>query len=717
MFTYYNNILAVKSASLYNKQMWDQITDLQKKIKKSSSADEFFEIYNMELKVLKHKYKKDTSKILSKHQYDKLNSRKQINNLQLGGNGREGLIEYDSLPEKYRRKIEAIHGDPHQNTKKTGLEALIIADKEAADYYSNFELTDGRPLPSENQLEYRVNAEILNALNKMEHLRTSKRKTLAGSTKGIWQSLVEEVNTLDLSEYKHTLPTHSRRLKDKYKKYLKNGYRALIHKGFCNDNSRKVTASLESLILSLYALPNKPYSSSVHDMYLQFIGGAIDVVDTKTGALYEREDFKDKSGQYITVAEATVWNYLNDPKNRVFVDKYRNDAKYFNDKHRPHHHRDLPNFSLSKISMDDRDLPRKLHNGKRVKAYYAYDVASGIIVGSSYSKDKDAGLFINCVRDMFRFLNSQRLGMPMEVEVEHHLVNLFKNDLMKAGTVFPFVRWCNPGNSQEKHAEHYNKAKKYGYEKRYQDGIGRFYLKLEANKPKQTKSWGENGMEIKEKKFFYEELVADDKYTIEQYNNSLHPNQKKYKDMTRMEVFQHHVNPNLADYSEELLARYIGEHTKTSINRSQYLQCQYNKYTIPSIEVLAQLEANNLTVDVYYIPNDTEEIPAVHVYQNGNYICKANKVEKYNTAKAEWTDRDEMAYQQQAKFVSEFDSSVKHQDKVRKVAILTNTTDIEDVEVEIVDVHIPTETTEEDYENLLNNYDEQEMIRRAKESI
>lgn len=41
------------------------------------------------------------------------------------------------------------------------------------------------------------------------------------------------------------------------------------------------------------------------------------------------------------------------------------------------------------------------------------------------------------------------LRPPAEVEVEHHLVNNFADGLIRAGVVFPFVRWCNPGNSQE----------------------------------------------------------------------------------------------------------------------------------------------------------------------------------------------------------------------------------------------------------------------------
>lgn len=48
----------------------------------------------------------------------------------------------------------------------------------------------------------------------------------------------------------------------------------------------------------------------------------------------------------------------------------------------PHVHRHSPEFSLSKVSFDDRDLPRKLKDTKaRPKAYYAYDVASQCVVG------------------------------------------------------------------------------------------------------------------------------------------------------------------------------------------------------------------------------------------------------------------------------------------------------------------------------------------------
>ena len=201
-------------------------------------------------------------------------------------------------------------------------------------------------------------------------------------------------------------------------------------------------------------------------------------------------------------------------------------------------HRHAPVYGLSKISLDDRDLPRKLVTGERVKAYYAYDVASGCLIGASYSIRKDIPLFINCIREMFRFIDSRGWGMPLEMEVEHHLVSNFKDDLFKAGLVFPFVRWCAPSNSQEKHAEQLNRQKKYGYEKRYQDGIGRWYLKNEANVTGGERVYddAENKYIVKERTYSYDQLVADDIQSIQAYNNGLHRDQKLYKGLTRMQL-------------------------------------------------------------------------------------------------------------------------------------------------------------------------------------
>lgn len=415
----------------------------------------------------------------------------------------------------------------------------------------------------------------------------------------------------------------------------------------------------------------------VLDIYLEFLSGKIDIIDITTGEIFQRSDFyDDNKGQYIIVSEATVWNYINDPKNRPIVDSKRNDAHYFNNIHRPHHHRKLPEFSLSKISFDDRDLVRKMKDGKgktaRVKAYYAYDVTSGALIGYAHSRKKDADLFIACMQNMFRFLHKNNFGIPMEAEVEHHLVNQYEDDMMKAGVLFPFVRFCNPGNSQEKRSEHFIRVKKYGYEKRYQSGIGRYTLS-EANRPKQDKEWNADGMAVKEKYYNYERLVADDIFTINAYNNDLHPNQKKYKGMSRLDVLKMHLNPDLPKFKDELIARYIGEKTETSIRRNQYVRVQYEKYQLPELSALSRLKPNNYKVEAYYIPEEDGSINKVHLYQQEIFIGSCEKITAYNEATAEQTDFDRNAITQQSKYVSGFDKMIKDgRNKLSKLKIIEN---------------------------------------------
>ncbi len=285
----------------------------------------------------------------------------------------------------------------------------------------------------------------------------------------------------------------------------------------------------------------------------------------------------------------------------------------------------------------------------------------------------------------------------MEVEVEHHLVNTFADDMMKEGNIFPKVRWCNPGNSQEKHAEHFNKALKYEYEKKEQVGIGRPFLKLEANRPKVDKQWDEDGMKVKEKTYSYEELLADALSAQDKYNNDLHPDQKKFKGMTRLDVLLYNVNPDLPYYKDNSVARYIGDYTATSIVRSQYVKVQYEKYQLPHPRELGKLSSNNYSVTAYYLPSD--DIQEVHLYQHDKFICTCKKIKTFNTARAEWTDEDQQAYQEFSEYGASFRKMVKEgKADIMKVNLLKHTQELEELEVEIIDEPI-IEKTYTDYDD------------------
>jgi len=575
------------------------------------------------------------------------------------GKGNEVLVNFEKLNPLEKQLVIKEFGEPAAATPLYQFRDFIEPDQAALAFYSRHRLADQRPLKPKVVIEYTTNAQVLNACHTITTNTNAKRKALGGSSsKNLWDKFAECIMHLDTKVFPHTLPSSPSRLRDKYRKYKKDGYMSLIHKGFCNDNSRIVTVDIERLILSLYIQSNNPYVTEVANDYWRFLAGDIDIYDYQTGEIYDRTQFYE-NGQPITLSDATIRNYVNQPANRAVVDKFRMDSLTYQSIHEPHANRHHAKYSLSKISLDDRDLPRKMPNGNRVKAYYAYDMTSGCVIGASYSHSKTTELFIDCLRDMFRFLDKKGFGMPMQAEVEHHLVNTYKDDMMKAGVLFPFVRWANPGNSQEKWAETGNRVKKYGYEKRHQDGIGRWYAKNKANKTKVEKVFDAENNTYKEKTYSYERLVGDDRAVIEEYNNSKHPNQKKYKDMTRMQVLELCVNQNLANIDRPLLTRFIGDSAKTTIRRSQYVQVQYAKYVLPTADVLDSLAPGNYGVTAYYLRNDLNEVDEVYLYQDGNYICKAMKLETFNTANSEWEDEDKEIYTEQMKYINHFRAKVK----------------------------------------------------------
>ena len=580
--------------------------------------------------------------------------------------GRSLQLNFNRIPSKYRDQIAVKLGSPVDEATVKPFRDKILMDGKAVEFYSTHMLEDGSILPDHKQREYAINASILNAINEEYLSRKRARSTLGKKVEGFWQGAILAVNNLR-GDFNHSLPSKEVPLKRTFAKYKEGGYEALISKKFCNDNSRKVTAKIENLIMSLYVMHNKPFAAKVHELYILFIGGHIQVLDQKTGELFSPSDFY-TNGKPVEITEQTVWNYLNQPHNRAVVDSLRMGAHRYNSSHRPHHHRHAPQYSFSKISLDDRDLPRKCDNGKWVKSYYAYDVTSGCVIGYAHSLFKNEELFLDCLRNMLQTIYREGWKMPMEAEVEHHLVNQYFDDL---GVMFPFLRICRAGNSQEKRAEHFNRAKKYGEEKNSQNNIGRWWSKHEAY----TVDRDRKGDEMVEKVILpYDRLVADDVKSIYNYNHQLHPKQKKYPGKTRWQVLVENMNPNATEPNKPVIYKAIGYKTDTSINRNQYVTVRGEKYQIPSINILDKLNFGNNSVNAYWLPDNEGKINEVFLYQvqsnESVYLCRADKLVTYNESKAESTPIDTAAYINQAKFVSEYDATIKREKSELSSAVI-----------------------------------------------
>ena len=633
--------------------------------------------------------------ILSVPNYKKLAAKKEINVVRPGkGLGSYALVEIATMPLRFQERIKLKYGDMKEDVIRNWLGSHYHIDAKARDFYTRFRFDNGDTLPPEHIQEYTVNASVIEAVMRAMEDATFMRKAMKAGPVN-WGELAGAISYYQ-AEFGHTLPVSSNRFKKRVNDFKANGYESLISRKFMNQNRRKVTYDIERLLLSIDAQPEQPFNTTVWEQYNLFVQGELELYDPETGEVLNPADFTDKDGNPLVLSPATVANYLNNPKNKALRGKLHMSQWDFNNAYRPYHLRSIGEYSLSKVSLDDRDLPRPMKDGNRVKAYYAYDVVSGAVVGYAYNRYKTTELFLDCMRNMFQTLDRNGMYIPAELEVEHHLVSDFADGLMQAGTVFPLIRWCNPGNSREKRAEHKNREKKYGVEKRTQVGIGRWWAKLEANRPKEEKVYDEKNNTYKVKTYSYEELVADDIRAIETFNAQPHPNQKRYPGMSRWDVLCAHQNPNLAPWDKAVLYRFIGQHTETTIRQNTYCTVMYNQYGLPSPEIIEKLEPRNYKVDAYYLPDADGTINEVYIYQNGRYIATCKPVARYNENTAEQTEYDKAAYTEQSKYVAQFDKMMKD-GKIKRVGILAKEEAKLITEVQAEAVPLPAQAEEEDY--------------------
>lgn len=633
--------------------------------------------------------------IMSIPNYKKLAAKEKINVVRSGrGLGGYVLVEIATMPLRFQERIKLKYGDMKEDVIRNWLGSHYHIDAKAREFYTRFRFDNGDALPPEHIQEYTVNASVIEAVMRAMEDATFMRKAMKAGPVN-WGELAGAISYYQ-AEFGHTLPVSSNRFKKRVNDFKANGYESLISRKFMNQNRRKVTYDIERLLLSIDAQPEQPFNTTVWEQYNLFVQGELELYDPETGEVLNPADFTDKDGNPLVLSPATVANYLNNPKNKALRGKLHMSQWDFNNAYRPYHLRSIGEYSLSKVSLDDRDLPRPMKDGNRVKAYYAYDVVSGAVVGYAYNRYKTTELFLDCMRNMFQTLDRNGMYIPAELEVEHHLVSDFADGLMQADTVFPLIRWCNPGNSREKRAEHKNREKKYGVEKRTQVGIGRWYAKLEANRPKEEKVYDEKNNTYKVKTYSYEELVADDIRAIETFNAQPHPNQKRYPGMSRWDVLCAHQNPNLAPWDKAVLYRFIGQHTETTIRQNTYCTVMYNQYGLPSPEIIEKLEPRNYKVDAYYLPDADGTINEVYIYQNGRYIATCKPVARYNENTAEQTEYDKAAYTEQSKYVAQFDKMMKD-GKIKRVGILAKEEAKLITEVQAEAVPLPAQAEEEDY--------------------
>lgn len=631
--------------------------------------------------------------IMSEPNYKQLASRGRFDVVRRGGGaaGCYALVAVDSLPQRYQDKVNEVYPGGAQARLEGWIKSNYEVDQAATAFFFDKEKC-GVALTADKAKEYITNASVLNTCIRLYERASTAQKLFGG--KYDWSMMATTIETLR-KHFGHTLPASTLRFRKKVNDYKANGYACLISGKFGNQSARKVDHKTERLILGIAVLPNKPWNTNVLELYNSFVTGELDVYDPETGELFDPEQFTDKNGEPMVLSEATINNYLNKPKNRVLIEHRLSSYTTFMHEQMPHMHRHHGEFSLSKVSFDDRDLPRKLKDSRiRPKAYYAYDVTSGCCIGSAYNRAKNVDLVVDMFRDMFRLLDRQGWGCPAEVEVENHLMSQWRDSFLRAGVMFPFVRFCAPMNSQEKHAEQLNGAKKRSIEHRNHIGIGRFYAKSRQYRTESVKVFDELNDTYVEKEYYtWDELIADDLRDIYEYNHALHPNQKKYKGMTRWDVLVANINPTLQPLDKATIARYVGERVNTTIRRNSYCRVVGEDWWLSKTEAIELLAPNDYKVEAYYLTDAEGKITDMFIYQGDMYIDRLDNVGTFCTARAEQTEKDEQVFVEQRKKISHFNKYIED-NAIARVGLSERDSAVEttDTEEASVPVEEPRET-------------------------
>lgn len=634
--------------------------------------------------------------IVTESNYRNWTNRNRVEVVQRGGGakGSYALIAVDSLPQHYKDKVEEVYPGGAQARLEGWIKSNYEVDQQAVAFFFSKEKC-GMTLPREKAQEYVTNASVLNTCIKLYDRAATAQKLFGG--KYDWSMMAATIEVLR-KHFGHTLPASTLRFRKKVNDYKTSGYACLISGKFGNQCARKVDHKTERLIIGIAVLPNKPWNTNVLELYNSFVTGELDVYDPESGELFNPDDFTDKNGEPMVLSEATITNYLNKPKNKILIDKATLSYTTFMHETMPHMHRHHGEFSLSKVSFDDRDLPRKLKDTRiRPKAYYAYDVTSGCCIGYAYNRAKNVDLVVDMFRNMFRLLDRQGWGCPAEVEVENHLMSQWRDSFLRAGVMFPFVRFCAPMNSQEKHAEQFNGAKKRSIEHRNHVGIGRFFAKSRQYRTESNKVFDEfNNTYVDKEYYTWDELIADDMRDIYEYNHALHPNQKKYKGMTRWDVLVANINPTLQPLDKATIARYVGEKVSTTIRRNSYCRVAGMDWWLSKTEVIELLAPNDYKVEAYYLTDEEGKITDMFIYQGDMYIDRLENLGTYNTARAEQTEEDERIFTEQRKKISHFNKYVED-NAIGHVGVIERDTRSQTIEVEEVVVTEPETRETQEY--------------------
>ena len=581
--------------------------------------------------------------------------------VQKGGNGRQLLVDYDSLP----NHIQATLPDPRR--VDSIMERFYKVDPLAVDFYSKYRFEDGSYITEDVQERYIINASVLKAAILLKAARIQERMSKpGGSIKGIMTSIATDVrnfNKVMPRKYgvSHTLPENPVRFGQKYNQFIRESYESLISKKHGNQNSRVVDERMEALFNSMFAhQEQKPSFAEISRQYEGFLSGYVEVVNPETGEMYDPKEFE-------KVSATTIYGYLNAWENRVANITLRNaDRQKLMGQFKTPHKLIQPYKANSIISIDDRQPPFEYAKGKRLWLYNGIDLASQAYICTVFGETKE-GIIMDFYRQLVRNYVAWGINLPWELECESSLNSSFRDTLLRPGTMFQEVR-IEANNARGKRIEQLYNPMRNIIEKDIAGWKARPFAKAERNQARSDKP-----VYVP-----YNDLVRLVIGKINLWNNMPH---NRDKHLTRWEYFMQNQDARLKPINWLALLKHLGYRTETSVNvgtvnlnRQKYVLADHEGLATGDrlISLMERVEGQN--VDVYWLNGTDGKILKALVYEGNQYVCELMLQPAYNRAKLEQTKEDLANRELMSQYVMTVEAFRNRRVKeVEKVLVVDNT--------------------------------------------
>ncbi|WP_312398856.1 hypothetical protein [Chryseobacterium sp.] len=592
-----------------------------------------------------------------------------IKQVRKGGNGRQMLIDFDSLPKEIQDSI----GDPRKMNHP--LISFFQFDPFAVRYFTDFRFEDGTPLKESFKQEYITNASVLLAAERLKIARLEEWKKLKKTSgRGLLPSICTDIVTFNeylpkLFHVKHTIPSSYRAFDRIWKPFFNTfeqgcNYNSLISGKLKNQNRKLMTDEMLELLNDLFAGQEyKPSRTQVANQYKAFVDGELEIISHETGELYNAAD----NTKFKEISDSSIIAWLGKWENRIGTHAKRSgDRQKLMQEFIPWHKLTKIKEAGTLISIDDRQPPFMYDkNRNRVWFYMGIDLGSEAWTCWVHGKTKE-GIIIEFYRQMVRNYLEWGFNLPLGLECESSLNSSFKDTFLRNGAMFDNVN-IYANRARSKAIERKFEELRYRHEKSRLGWMARPHARKEDNQKS-----------AQDEVFIpYEDIVDHSLNDIEIWNNSPH---SVHTDKTRWEVFCEMQNKNTQPTNWSAFLPYLGKETISSCNagiinfrNTTYVLALDNEIVLGEelIRLMKYVEGKEFRI--FWLDGNNGETLKAMIYYDDMMLCDLIPHPEYSKSKHERSEQGEMNRKLMSAYENTVNSYMAHKKReIDQITIIDN---------------------------------------------